>query len=136
MPVYGGNMNDYDQHSFGAPRIGHTHKGVDIFASKGTAVLSVTNGIIIYTGILKLGGKVVLTLSPDMKMYYYAHLDTIMTKKMSFVERGEQIGKVGKTGNARFTPAHLHFSIKSLFPYKMGKYEDPVPVLNNTFTIK
>ena len=56
-----------------------------------------------------------------------------MTNKLSLIEPGEQIGKVGNTGNAKFTPAHLHFSIRNFFPYKMGKYEDPVPILNKTF---
>ena len=136
MPVYGAGIKDYDQHSFGAPRVGHKHKGVDIFASKGTPVISATRGIVIYTGVLKLGGKVVLVLGPDFKMYYYAHLDTIMAKKLSFIEVGQIIGKVGNTGNAKFTPAHLHFSIRNFFPYKMGKYDDPVPVLNSVVNRK
>jgi murein DD-endopeptidase MepM/ murein hydrolase activator NlpD len=133
MPVKGAIKADYSQNSFGAPRIGHTHKGVDIFAKKGTEVNSVTRGVVIYKGILKLGGKVVLILGPNYKLYYYAHLDSIMTNKLSLIEPGEQIGKVGNTGNAKFTPSHLHFSIRNFFPYKMGKYEDPVPILNKTF---
>ena len=130
IPVLGAGIKDYDQQSFGAPRVGHKHKGVDIFAKKGTPVLSATSGIVIYTGILKLGGKVVLTIGPNMKIYYYAHLDSIMTEKWSIIEPGDQIGKVGNTGNAKFTPSHLHFSIQNFFPYKLGKYEDPVPILN------
>jgi murein DD-endopeptidase MepM/ murein hydrolase activator NlpD len=130
MPVKNASRNDYSQKSMGSPRVGHKHQGSDIFAKKGTPVLSATRGIVIYNGILKLGGKVVLVLGPDFKMYYYAHLDTIMTTKLRVVEVGEQIGEVGNTGNAKFTPAHLHFSIRNFFPYKQGSYEDPVPFLN------
>lgn len=130
MPVKNASRNDYSQQSMGSPRVGHKHQGSDIFAKKGTPVLSSTRGIVIYKGMLKLGGKVVLVLGPDFKMYYYAHLDTIMTTKLHVVEVGEQIGKVGNTGNAKYTPAHLHFSIRNFFPYKQGSYEDPVPFLN------
>ena len=71
MPVKNASRNDYSQQSMGSPRIGHKHQGSDIFAKKGTPVLSSTRGIVIYKGILKLGGKVVLVLGLDFKMYYY-----------------------------------------------------------------
>lgn len=128
MPVKGASRSSYDQKSFGAPRQGHSHKGVDIFAKKGTDVLSATSGLVIFTGYLSLGGKAVTVISPDLKFLYYAHLDTISISKLSWVSAGELIGKVGNTGNARNTPSHLHFSISTLHPCK--KYYDPVPVLN------
>lgn len=129
MPVKDATRNSYDQNSFGAPRQGHTHKGVDIFARKGTAVLSATSGVVIFTGYLSLGGKAVTVLSPDIKFFYYAHLDTILTSPMTWVSAGELIGRVGNTGNARNTPSHLHFSVCQIFPYK--RFFDPVPLLNS-----
>jgi len=131
MPVKGASRNSYDQKSFGAPRQGHTHKGVDIFAKKGTDVLSATSGLVIFTGYLSLGGKAVTVISPDFKFLYYAHLDTIIISKLSWVSAGELIGKVGNTGNARYTPSHLHFSISQMLPHK--KFFDPVPLLNDLF---
>ena len=131
MPVINANKNSYDQNSFGAPRVGHTHKGVDIFAKKGTPVVSATSGIVIFTGYLSLGGKAVTILSPDFKFLYYAHLDTILASRLTWVSSGDTIGKVGNTGNAKFTPSHLHFSICRLLPYR--KYFDPVPLLNKNF---
>jgi murein DD-endopeptidase MepM/ murein hydrolase activator NlpD len=130
MPVKNASKNDYSQQSMGSPRVGHKHQGADIFAKKGTPVLSATRGIVMYEGILKLGGKVVLVLGPNFKMYYYAHLDTIMTHRLSLLKVGDPIGKVGNTGNAKNTPAHLHFSIRNFFPFKNVSYEDPVPFLN------
>jgi murein DD-endopeptidase MepM/ murein hydrolase activator NlpD len=131
MPVEGAGISDYDQNSFGAPRVGHRHKGVDIFATKGTPVLAATRGIVVFTGVLSLGGNVELVLSPGLRFYYYAHLDTIATKKFKWVNQGDIIGTVGKTGNAKFTPAHLHFSISRLyFPFDR-RFVNPVPVLNS-----
>lgn len=128
MPVLNADRNSYDQHSFGAPRVGHKHRGVDIFARKGTPVLSATSGIVVYTGVLSLGGNVVIVLSPTLKFHYYAHLNDIQANKFQFVSSGEQIGTVGKTGNARNTPAHLHYSISYFSPFLY--YLNPVPLLN------
>lgn len=133
MPVLGAGRSSYDQNSFGAPRVGHSHKGVDIFAKKGTPTMSATKGLVIFTGVLSLGGNVVLVVSPGLRFYYYAHLDSIKTNKLKWVGQGDIVGTVGKTGNARFTPAHLHFSISRIyFPFNR-RYLDPVPVLNSLF---
>lgn len=130
MPVRNADRNSYDQHAFGSPRVGHPHRGVDIFARKGTPVLSATTGIVVYTGILSLGGNVVVVLSPTLKFHYYAHLDEIQTSTLQFVSSGEQIGTVGKTGNAKNTPAHLHYSISYFSPFLY--YLDPVSLLNDS----
>lgn len=142
-PVLGSNKNSYDQNSFGAPRVGHKHKGVDIFAKAGTHVISASNGIVIYTGVLSLGGNVVVTLGPAFKTHYYAHLKEIKTHVGSFVKPGSQIGTVGNTGNAKNTPAHLHYSIGSIIPKWINHtkdglsfYTDPVPLLNKYFDTK
>ncbi len=133
MPVVGAKRTSYDQNSFGAPRVGHLHKGVDIFAKKGTPIRSATNGLVIFTGVLSLGGNVVLVVSPGLRFYYYAHLDSIKTNKLKWVGQSDIIGTVGKTGNARFTPSHLHFSISRIyFPFNR-RFVDPVPVLNSLF---
>ena len=55
MPVQNTNRNSYEQHSFGALRVGHPHRGVDIFVPKRTPVLSAPSGIVAYTGVLSLG---------------------------------------------------------------------------------
>ena len=39
----------------------------------------------------------------------YAHLKKIETKKGKRVKRGDQIGRVGKSGNA--SGAHLHYEV-------------------------
>ena len=130
MPVLNADKNSYDQHSFGAPRVGHKHRGVDIFARKGTPVLSATSGIVVYTGVLSLGGNVVVVLSPTLKFHYYAHLNEVKARKLEFVSSGDQIGTVGKTGNAKNTPAHLHYSVSYFSPFL--QYLDPVPLLNKS----
>ncbi|MBY8961282.1 peptidoglycan DD-metalloendopeptidase family protein [Flavobacterium sp. D11R37] len=88
------------------------HEGIDIFAKKGTPVVAATDGFITYTGERGLGGKQVW-LRDGMfgKSLYYAHLDSIAVQGSATVKTGDTLGFVGNTGNARFTPPHLHFGI-------------------------
>lgn len=93
------------------------HKGVDIFAKEGTRLYSSTGGLVVYTGNISMGGNVVLVLGPKWRMHYYAHLNEIQTSPYSWVSRGEQIGTVGSTGNAKGKAPHLHYSVATLIPY-------------------
>lgn len=99
---------------YGADRDGgkRKHEGVDIFAKKGTPVIAPTDGYISKVGTSKLGGKVVwLQDRKRNHSYYFAHLDQQLVKAGARVSRGDTLGTVGNTGNARNTPSHLHFGI-------------------------
>lgn len=89
------------------------HKGIDIFARKGTAVLAVCDGLVVQRSKTPVGGK---TLWLKSSRYgwtaYYAHLDKQLVKEGQYVRKGQVIGTVGNTGNARTTPSHLHFGIR------------------------
>lgn len=89
-----------------------THEGVDIFAPKGTPVVAPTPGVVTRVGTGKLGGNVVWMR--DQKRghsYYFAHLDKQLVTRGTIVKKGDTLGTVGNTGNARRTPPHLHFGI-------------------------
>lgn len=118
MPVDGATSSDYHPDSFWYYPWGKsvTHKGVDIFAKAGTVVESCTRGIVLYTGTLELGGKVVFVLGPKWRIHYYAHLDSIETSPLTLVGSSTSIGTVGSTGNARGKSPHLHYSVLSLMP--------------------
>jgi peptidoglycan LD-endopeptidase LytH len=88
------------------------HEGVDIFAKKGTPVIAPTSGFITRVGTGKLGGKVIwLRDQKRGHSYYFAHLDDQFVKAGTNVKKGDTLGTVGNTGNARYTPPHLHFGI-------------------------
>ncbi len=99
--------------SWGSPRSGgRSHQGVDIFAPRGTPVLSATEGIVIRVGTNRLGGQVINILGPGRQMHYYAHLDRHGSfEEGDAVYPGNIIGYVGNTGNAQTTPPHLHYGI-------------------------
>ena len=119
MPVEGGHRHSYNPESFWYGGWGSSvvHKGVDIFAKKGTTVRSATTGIVLATAQGKKGGKYVVVLGPKWRVHYYAHLNEIKTRPFSFVTTNSVIGTVGNTGNAKTTPSHLHYSIATIIPY-------------------
>ncbi len=119
------NVKSHIGSLWGDPRDGgkRKHEGIDIMAARGSPVVAVADGIIDYVDEDDLGGKVV-SLKPFGKSYsvYYAHLDKQLVKDGQRVKKGEQIGTVGNTGNARNTLPHLHFGIY----LKNGAATDPL----------
>jgi murein DD-endopeptidase MepM/ murein hydrolase activator NlpD len=113
FPVANARPRDL-QSVFGDPREAgrRQHEGVDIFARRGTPVLSATDGVVLRVGETRLGGRVVWVwdLSRGLRLYY-AHLDQQLVATGQRVTRGDTLGTVGNTGNARSTPPHLHFGI-------------------------
>lgn len=106
-PVQGG-MSFTD--TYGAPRSGgRTHKGVDMFAARGTPTVAVIAGSVFFQGDT-LGGLAAYVQGNDGNTYYYAHLDDYVGGGRS-VSAGELIGHVGNTG-ASDAPPHLHFEIR------------------------
>ena len=101
------------------------HEGIDIFAKKGTPVISNTEGIVLRRGENTLGGNVVWVLGPGGLRHYYAHLDQFSDVTAGKrVDVGTVLGYVGNTGNARTTPPHLHYGV-----YATGGAIDPYPLL-------
>ncbi len=119
IPVQGANTDSWHKNSFWAYPWGSsvTHKGIDIFAQRGTPVIASTKGIVVYTHEGGKGGKSVMVLGPKWRFHYYAHLDDIQTFTFKPLGRGTMLGTVGDTGNAKGTPPHLHYAITTPFPY-------------------
>ncbi len=119
MPVEGASRNDYNSKSYWFYPWGKsvTHKGVDVFAKWGTPVVASVTGVVVAAGERGPGGKFVVVLGPKWRVHYFAHLHTIDTAPGTWVTRGERIGSVGDSGNAKGKAPHLHFSIGTLVPY-------------------
>ena len=138
IPVEGATRGNWDPKSFWYHPWGDsvTHKGIDIFAEKGTPVISDGYGIVTFVGNYRKGGKVALVLGPKWKLHYYAHMDSQSVRTFQLLKTGDRIGTVGDTGNAVGKPPHLHYTVRNVFPYpwrwsngphghKKMFYEDP-----------
>ena len=115
--------------TWGAPRgDGRRHEGQDIFAPRGTPILSATNGYVYKIGENNLGGQTVSVIGSGGRVYYYAHLDSYAPG----LEVGDRVstrtvlGFVGTTGNAQGTPPHLHFGV-----YTFNGAINPLPLLTD-----
>ena len=113
FPVAGSKSKIKDL--WGASRGGgiRKHKGIDIHARKGTPVVAICDGIIVERDNTLIGGKTLwLKSATHGWKAYYAHLDKHLVKEGQRVRKGQVIGTIGNTGNAKTTPAHLHFGIE------------------------
>lgn len=111
-----------------ADRGDRKHEGQDIFAPRGTAVLSATDGYILKIGENNLGGQTVSVIGAGGRVYYYAHLDSYAPNiaEGDHVNKETVLGYVGTTGNASGTPPHLHFGV-----YARGGALNPLPLLSD-----
>jgi murein DD-endopeptidase MepM/ murein hydrolase activator NlpD len=127
MPVVGIRSHDLDD-SWHAPRDGgvRKHKGIDIFAPKGTEVVAVADGVISFIGDQRLGGHCIWLTTENGASFYYAHLDRWaagLYEGMQ-VQSGDLLGYVGNSGNAASTPSHLHFGVN-----QNDEMVNPYPIL-------
>jgi murein DD-endopeptidase MepM/ murein hydrolase activator NlpD len=98
------------------------HKGIDIDGAREERVLAAAGGEIVFAGRMSGFGIVVMIDHGNRLITVYGHLSRTAVKLEDVVERGQVIGYVGTTGNARGT--HLHFEVR----YK-GVSVDPLKYL-------
>ncbi len=99
---------------YGAPRAGHVHQGQDILAECGKPILAARGGRVQYSGYQAGGAGYYLVVDGKSTGhdYVYMHLKRGQRAKQGHrVRTGEQIGKVGDTGDA--SGCHLHFELWS-----------------------
>ncbi|ENU86579.1 hypothetical protein F973_00786 [Acinetobacter sp. CIP 102129] len=113
VPVKGISRNQLRDTWGSARSHGRSHEGIDIMAERGTKVYSATEGLVADLRNNNLGGKVIWLLGPSGSWHYYAHLDGHKRglNVGDYVHKGDLIGYVGNTGNARHTAPHLHYGI-------------------------
>ena len=134
MPVVG--ITPYDlSNSWGDARDGgrRKHRGNDIFAPKGTAVVAVFDGIVSYVGNQPKGGHCLWLATESGASFYYAHLDRWAPGLYEGMEvkSGDLLGYVGNTGNAKYTPSHLHFGVN-----ENDEMVNPYPILTRASIVK
>lgn len=85
------------------------HKGIDLAAEKGTPIKAAMEGIVTLVSSEGDYGKH-LKIRCNNVTTVYAHCSKILVKEGQIVALGQEIAKVGSTGNS--TGNHLHFEIR------------------------
>lgn len=100
---------------FGASRNGgRTHTGIDILADMEAPVYAATHGRVVRSFVNGGYGEFIEIQHYGGRMTRYAHLTSRHVSKGQWVLQGQQIGTIGKSGNAvdeEILP-HLHFEIR------------------------
>jgi len=113
---------------FGARRKGgRKHMGIDIIAKIGTEVYATKSGRATCRNQPSGMGKYIIIQHPDGFSTLYGHLKDWSIKSNTRVRQGQNIGVVGKSGNANIAlmQAHLHFEVRN-----QDKPADPEEFLN------
>jgi len=92
------------------PRGGSKHDGIDIAAPEGTPIRAAAAGWVLYAGVLRGYGRVVILGHDYGLTSVYAHSRDIFVSAGTRVQRGSVIASVGRTGRA--TGPNLHFEIR------------------------
>ena len=105
-PVRGKILSNY-----GAKSSGLFNDGINISATRGTAVKAAENGVVAYAGNEVKGmGNLIIVQHASGWMTVYAHMDSLAVKRGTRVSVGQKIGTVGSTG--KVDSPQLHFEIR------------------------
>lgn len=104
-PINGG----YTSCVFGGYK-GHTGVDLTMSGAYGKPVYASAGGTVIAASRSGSYGKLIKIQHSNGYVTYYAHLSSIGVKVGQTVTQGQQIGKIGSTGNS--TGPHLHFELR------------------------
>ena len=91
--------------------IGSTnHKGIDIANSYGAPVYAADGGTVTYAGWMGGYGYLVQISHGNGYVTYYGHNSSLLVSVGDHVYKGQQIARVGSTGNS--TGNHCHFEVR------------------------
>lgn len=85
------------------------HNGIDFAGKRGTGVLSVAAGVVIWAGGRTGYGKTVEIDHGNGYVTRYAHNDDVLVAVGDTVTAGQRIGRMGMTGRA--SSPHVHFEV-------------------------
>lgn len=86
------------------------HWAIDIAANYGATVVAAASGQVIFAGWKGNGGGYQVWISHGGNLYTtYNHMSAVTVGAGQFVSRGQQVGRVGQSGDA--TGPHCHFEV-------------------------
>lgn len=125
-PVKGGDVTTQYKSGGGMWSSG-THSGIDFAAPQGTPVKSAGSGTVVEAGWGGAYGNNIVVKHDDGHYTQYGHLSKMDASVGQRVSSGQDIGRVGSTGNS--TGPHLHFEARTSPAY--GSDINPINYLRD-----
>lgn len=101
VPVYSKTTSDW-----------RVHKGVDVSAAEGTAVHSVTDGVVTAVDKSYMYGNMITVEGRDYKIMYYGLSETPVVRIGNEVKAGDTIGYSGIVPCELLDESHIHVEVK------------------------
>ena len=114
--------------SYIGPRWGRTHNGIDIAGDRcnGKPAYAACDGVVVRADWYGGYGNCVIIDHGNGVQTLYAHLSAISVQVGDVLSAGDEVGKIGSTGNS--TGPHLHFEVhvdgEIVNPLIFVNYED------------
>lgn len=94
------------------------HTGIDVAGRRGSDVIAIAAGVVVYAGRREGYGNMVEIEHGDGYVTRYAHQSELRVGQGDIVRRGDALGKLGSTG--RSTGPHVHVEV-----LKNGRHVNP-----------
>ncbi len=109
------------------PYAGGQHRGIDISAPAGAAVVAPAAGAVSFAGTVPGGGRTVTIETADGYSVTLVHLGTVAVGRGAAVAEGETVGTIGPSGTVEVAEPYVHLGIR-LTADENG-YVDPLGLL-------
>lgn len=104
------------------------HRGIDIAAHAGDAVVAAAGGTVTFAGVAGSSGLTVAVRTSDGRFdTSYLHLSSAAVAKGDAVGAGDRLGAVGTSGRRSADAPHLHFGVREAG--SRHAYRDPLTLL-------
>src|SRR5712691_3444299 len=88
------------------------HRGIDIGAATGTAVVAPVSGTVAFAGTVPRGGKTVTLETPGGYSVTLVHLGSIAVRRGDAVTEGDVAGAVGPSGEPELPVPYVYLGVR------------------------
>ncbi|HET8528957.1 MAG TPA: M23 family metallopeptidase, partial [Gaiellaceae bacterium] len=95
------------------PYAGGQHRGVDVGAADGAAVVAPAAGIVTFAGTVPSSGRSLTILTADGYDVTLTHLGSLGVGKGAAVAEGDAVGTVGPSGTPELDSPYVHLGVRT-----------------------
>ena len=95
-------------------RSGKMHQGIDLSASPGTPIYAVLPGKVVFSGVQRGFGNVIILEHENHIMTLYGHNEQNLVLVDDIVTQGQIIATIGNTGNTSTNHVHFEYRLRGI----------------------